>query len=81
MEVVEDTDAAFEIKVTECLWAQTFRKADAADLGAACICHPDYAAIEAFNPDYEMVRDKTLMEGHDCCNHRYRRKGLTSDLS
>ena len=24
-----------------------------------------------FNPAFKMERTKTLMEGDDCCNHRY----------
>jgi len=70
-EIVEDTEKAFEIKMTECLWAKTFRDAKAADIGFACICFPDYAVAHAFNPKMKMIRDKTLMQGHDCCNHRY----------
>ena len=70
-EIVEDTETAFEVRVTECLWAKTFRDADAADLGYACICHPDYAMAEAFNPKLHMVRDKTLMQGCSHCNHRW----------
>lgn len=73
-EVVESSEDVCELRITECLWAKTFIDAGAADLGLACICFPDYAAIEAFNPEFEMVRDKTLMEGDDCCNHRYVRK-------
>ncbi len=70
-DIVEDTEEAFEIQVTECLTADVFRESDAADLGYACVCHADYALPVAFNPKIEMIRDKTLMEGHDCCNHRY----------
>ena len=81
IEIVESTEDVCEYRVTECLWAKTFKDAGASDLGLACICHPDYAAIEAFNPEFEMVRDKTLMEGHDCCNHRYRRKATAPDRS
>ena len=80
MEIVEYSEDVCEYRVTECLWAKTFREASAADLGEACICHPDYAAIEAFNPDFEMVRDKTLMAGDECCNHRYRRKASASEV-
>lgn len=74
IEIVEFTEDVCEYRVTECLWAKTFRDAGVSDLGEACICHGDYAAIEAFNADFEMVRDKTLMAGDECCNHRYRRK-------
>ena len=70
-EVVEDTEKAFELKVTECLWADAFRNQDAGDIGFAWICYGDYGWPQGFNPQLKMVRDKTLMQGHDCCNHRY----------
>jgi len=70
-QVVEDTPKAVEIKVTECLWAKTFHEAKAAELGYALICYGDYAAAEGFNPKMCMIRTKTLMQGNDCCNHRY----------
>lgn len=62
---------AVELKVSECLWAKTFRGAEAGDLGNALVCDSDYAAAEGFNPKMRMIRSKTLMQGHDCCNHRY----------
>ena len=71
LEVVEQTDRIFEIRVTECLWAKIFLEAGAGDIGYAGICHADYAVAQVFNPKLTMVRDKTLMEGMDCCNHRY----------
>ena len=70
-EIVEDAESAFEVKVTECLWAQTFRESDAADIGYASVCHPDFALCQAFNPKIRMERTTTLMQGHDCCNHRW----------
>lgn len=70
-EVVEDTETAFELKVTECIWAKTFLDAKAGDIGFAHICYGDYTWAEAFNPKIKMVRDKTLMQGHELCNHRY----------
>jgi hypothetical protein len=70
-EVVENTDDAFEVKITECLWAKTFREAEAADVGYASICHGDFAYAEGYSPKMRMERTKTLMEGHDCCNHRW----------
>lgn len=70
-EVVEDTENAFELRVTECIWADTFRRADAADIGFCSVCWGDYTWPTAFNERITMVRDKTLMQGHDFCNHRY----------
>ncbi|MFC2134602.1 L-2-amino-thiazoline-4-carboxylic acid hydrolase [Bacteroidota bacterium] len=70
-EIVEDSEKAFELKVTECIWASTFLDAKMGDFGNAWICHGDYAWAQGFNPKIRMVRDKTLMQGHNCCNHRY----------
>ena len=70
-EIVEDSETAFEMKITECLAEMVFREADALDLGYACICHADFGLPAGLNPKLKLVRTKTLMQGHDCCNHRY----------
>lgn len=75
MEIIEDTDTVFELRVSECIWADTFLRADAGHIGYAAVCWGDYAWAESFNEKITMVRDKTLMQGHDCCNHRYLWKG------
>lgn len=71
-EIVTDTDKVFELKVTECVWAKVFRDAGLGGrVGHAAVCNMDYDWPQAFNPAFKMERTKTLMEGHDCCNHRY----------
>jgi hypothetical protein len=70
-QIVEDTPRAFEVKVTECLWAKTYRGANAADLGYVLSCYGDYASAKGFNPKMRMIRTKTLMQGDDHCNHRW----------
>lgn len=70
-QIVEDSPTVFEVKVTECLWANTFREADAADIGYACCCYPDFAQAKAFNPRIKLTLQQTLMQGHPCCNIRY----------
>ncbi len=71
LDVVDRTASALEVRVKRCLWAQTFRGADAADIGYAMVCHGDFAAAPAFNPKLRMTRTKTLMQGDDHCNHRW----------
>ncbi len=71
LEVVEDVPDAFEVRITECLWAQTFRKMGLEKLGYQLFCDQDYAECKGFNPKISLVRTKTLMQGDDCCNHRY----------
>ena len=71
LEIVEDTPEVFEVRVTECLWAKTFRDLGAAEIGAMLICHRDYADCRGFNPRITMTRSKTLMQGDEFCNHRF----------
>lgn len=70
-EIIEESESALEIRVAKCLWAKTFREADASDIGYAAICYPDFAMASAYNPKIKLLRTKTLMQGHDCCDHRY----------
>ena len=62
----------FELRVTECLWAAVFKDAGLdGEIGHAAVCNMDYYWPTAFNPNISMERDQTLMQGFDCCNHRY----------
>jgi len=70
-EIVEESESTFKLRITECLWAKTFREADASDIGYAAICYPDFAIATAFNSNIKLLRTKTLMQGHDCCDHKY----------
>jgi len=70
-DIIEDTDRVFEIKVTECLWAKTFRENGASDIGYATLCHTDFAGCQAFNKKIRMTRSSTLMQGDDYCNHHW----------
>ncbi len=71
-EVVEDTESAFGLRVTECVWADVFREAGlGGEIGHAAVCNMDYHWPPAFNPKFSMERNRTLMQGHDHCNHRY----------
>lgn len=71
VEVVEQSPAAFEYRVKKCLWAKVFRDEDAADIGYAMVCYPDYAVAKGLNPKLRLIRSKTLMQGDDSCGLRY----------
>jgi hypothetical protein len=64
-EVIENTPDLRVVKITKCLWAKTFREANAADIGYAMLCYGDYANARSNNQKLE--RDTTLMQGHECC--------------
>ena len=71
LEIVENTEKAVEVKVSECLWAKAFRAVGAQEIGYAMWCHYDFGNCQGFNPKMHLVRTKTLMQGDDCCNHRW----------
>lgn len=75
------TPESYEIKITECLWAQAFREVNAADLGFATICHGDEAMAAAFDPRLKLTRTKTLMSGDDCCHFRWVWELTAADLN
>ena len=72
---IEDTPKSYEMKVTECLWAQTFREANAGDIGFASICYGDEVMAAAFDQGLKFIRTKTLMKGDDCCHFHYISEG------
>jgi hypothetical protein len=74
-QTIEDTEKSHEIKVTECLWAQTFREANAEDIGFASICYGDEVMAAAFDQRLKLIREKTLMKGDDCCHFRWTWEG------
>ncbi len=53
---------------TSCLWAEIFNELDAADIGWWW-CEGDEPAVRAYNPQLGFERTKTLMQGHDECDH------------
>jgi hypothetical protein len=73
--IIKEDDDVFEKKFTECLWAKTFREAEASEIGYAGSCYQDYAMARSYNPKMSLVREKTLMQGHDCCHFKWTMEG------
>ncbi|MCC9078104.1 L-2-amino-thiazoline-4-carboxylic acid hydrolase [Litorilinea aerophila] len=64
----------FSFNVTRCRYAELYRALGIPELGAVLSCNRDYALIQGFNPDVELTRTQTIMEGAPCCDFRYRLK-------
>jgi len=71
VEFIEESPDVFEYRVSHCLWARTFRGKNAGDIGYAYLCYGDFMKAVFFNPKMKLRLTKTLMQGNDCCNHRY----------
>ena len=70
-EVVEWTDTTYAMRVSECLWHEVFKQADATHIGYATVCHGDFASARATHPDLRLERSKTIMQGDSYCDHRW----------
>ena len=70
-EKVSNEDGEVCLRVTNCFWADMFRELGAPAIGKILYCDDEYAVTEGFSPRIQLSRTKTLMEGHDCCDHCY----------
>jgi predicted ArsR family transcriptional regulator len=72
-DIEEATDGQTCLKVTSCIFARIVEELNIPrDWGFSLYCVDDEHMVKGFNPKMEFTRSKTLMEGHDCCNHCYR---------
>lgn len=72
LEVFEQTGHAFVFNVTRCRYAELYRSLGIPELGAVLSCNRDFSLIEGFNPNVELTRTQTLMQGAAYCDFRYR---------
>jgi hypothetical protein len=70
-QIIDRTPTSMKFKVTRCPLAERMRELDAAELGFAYNCAYDIGFCQGLNPAIKFTRTKTLMQGHDCCDHAY----------
>ena len=70
-ETTNDSSDRVTYKVTECIWATMMRELDAADLGQLTMCDLDFISASIYHPNIKLIREKTLMNGDDCCDFTY----------
>jgi hypothetical protein len=49
------------------------------ELGFILSCSRDFPFMEGFNPEIELRRTKTIMEGAECCDFRYKKRGSSGN--
>jgi len=60
--------------VTYCGYAKMYERLGIKDLGSLLSCCRDFTFMDGFNPEIELIRTKTIMEGADICDFRYKKK-------
>lgn len=74
MDVLEQSDERYSFDVTRCRYAEMYRSLGIPELGALLSCNRDFALVEGFNPDVELTRTQTIMEGAPHCDFRFVRR-------
>lgn len=70
-EVLELTRKRFSFNVFRCRYAEMYRHLGIPELGKMLSCDRDYALIEGFNPNIQLCRTQTIMEGAELCDFRF----------
>jgi predicted ArsR family transcriptional regulator len=71
-EIIEIGKDEKEIRCVFCPFAELSMSNGLGKVGFHKFCMSDYGIVRGFNEKIEFTRTKTLMEGHDCCNHHYK---------
>jgi hypothetical protein len=75
LRVIAQTPERFEFDVTRCRYAELYRALGIPELGDVLSCQRDASLIAGFNPDVELTRTQTIMQGAPCCDFRYAARG------
>jgi predicted ArsR family transcriptional regulator len=74
MDTLRQDDERLDFNVTRCRYAEMYRALGIPEVGALLSCNRDFALIEGFNPDVELERTQTIMQGATHCDFRFRRR-------
>ncbi len=72
IELLEQSPERLSFNVVRCKYAEMYRALGLEDLGGSLSCQRDFALAEGFNPEIELTRTQTLMEGAPYCDFRFR---------
>lgn len=70
-ELLELTRKKFSFNVFRCRYAEMYQHLGMLGLGKMLSCDRDFAFIEGYNPNIQLCRTQTIMEGADICDFRF----------
>lgn len=72
MEEVERTHDSYAFNITHCGYAEFYKKMGVPELGSLLQCNRDFAFTEGINPNLQLTRTQTIMQGASHCDFRFR---------
>ena len=74
IEIIRENDSELFFDVTYCGYVEMYKNLGIRELGFILSCSRDFPFIEGFNPDIELRRTRTIMEGAEYCDFRLKKK-------
>ena len=74
IKIIKENKDELCFNVISCKYADMYEKLGIRELGSILSCSRDFSFMEGFNPEIELIRTKTIMEGSECCDFRYVKK-------
>jgi len=71
---IKITEQTLQFDVTSCGYAKMYERLGIQELGCLLSCSRDVPFMEGFNPEFELIRTQTIMEGAEYCDFRYKKK-------
>ena len=72
VEVLKETDEQFDFNVTRCRYAETYKEMGLGKIGHLLSCGRDGSFCKGYDPNIELDRGQTIMQGATHCDFRYR---------
>lgn len=74
IEVIGQSESSFDFNVKRCRYSEMYRDMGLGEIGDLLSCNRDGAFCVGFNPDIEMTRTQTIMQGASHCDFRFKDK-------
>ena len=74
IDIVESDSKRYSFDVTRCKYAEMYNDLGFGDLGAIFSCTRDFEFVAGFNPELNLKRSQTIMQGATQCDFRYSAK-------
>lgn len=71
-EVLRKDAAAFDLNITECRYAEFYKRIGVPELGFLLVCSADFDLAEGYGEPVKLTRTQTIMQGASHCDFRYR---------
>ena len=72
VEMLKETETEVHYNVTRCRYAEMYHEMGLGQIGALLSCARDGTFCKGYNPNIELERTQTIMQGASHCDFRYR---------